>query len=208
MHHHVEAFLGYALRERNFSQHTVAAYGRDLRLFDAFVTALSGDPSWDPAAVDRDTIRSFLSVLLGRGYARRSIARSLACLRSFYKYLRRIHVVTVAPTASVVSPRLERRLPRFLDEPTMTRLMRLPDRTTPEGCRDAALLEVLYSTGMRLSELLGLRPSDVDMAGRTMKVTGKGRKQRIVPFGIPARTALSAYAGVRLRLLRRGSADP
>lgn len=208
MHHHVEAFLAYVERERNYSGHTVAAYGRDLRMFDEFVSELSGGPGWDPAAVDRGTIRLYLGALLDRGYARRTVARRLACLRSFFKYLRRQHIVTVVPLSGMPSPRLERRLPRFLDERTMERLMERPDAATSEGCRDAAILEVLYSTGIRLGELLGLRAADVDGEGETMKVTGKGRKQRIVPYGRAAGRALEMYLHVRGELAMRGAADP
>ena len=154
MHQQVTAFLAYADRERNFSGHTVVAYKNDLEHFDSFVKRMTGVEAWDPAAVDRGTIRAFLASLLEQGYSRRSIARSLACLRSFFKYLRRSHRIRISPTTSVASPRLERRLPRFLDESTMHRLMDQPDRGTPEGARDAAVLEFLYSTGIRLSELI------------------------------------------------------
>jgi integrase/recombinase XerC len=208
MHQHVEAFLSYVQQERNYSEHTVTAYGRDLRMFDEFVATLSGAPEWDPAAVDRGAIRLFLGALLDRGYARRSIARKLACLRSFFKYLRRTHVIAVVPLLGIPSPRLERRLPRFLDEHVMRAVLERPDRSTPEGRRDAAMLEILYSTGIRLAELLALRRGDVDAAGRTMKVTGKGRKQRIVPFGENAGAALEAYLDVRSELARRGPRDP
>ena len=208
MHPRVDAFLSYAERERNFSSHTIAAYRSDLQLFQEFVAALSGEPCWEPAAVDRETVRLFLGSLLERGYARRSVARALACLRSFFKYLRRVGAVTVAPTTGVATPRLDRRLPRFLDEETMERLVAVPDASTPEGCRDAALLELLYSTGIRLGELLRLRAENFETAGRTLKVFGKGRKERIVPYGRPAARALAAYRLVRPVLAGRGTTDP
>jgi integrase/recombinase XerC len=107
------------------------------------------------------------------------------------------------PTALVASPKVERRLPQFLEEEAVTRLMEQPDRSTPDGARDAAILEVLYGTGIRLSELLDMRVNDIDFRNGTLKVTGKGRKQRIVPFGEPARAALKLYLAVRESLTRR-----
>jgi integrase/recombinase XerC len=116
-----------------------------------------------------------------------------------------MHVVESNPASTVVPPKLERRLPRTLDEGSVTRLMDQPDRTSTEGARDLAILEVLYGAGIRLSELIGLRVADIDFDNGTIKVTGKGSKQRIIPFGAKARSALRAYLAVRPVLASKGS---
>jgi integrase/recombinase XerC len=201
---HQQSFLATLRDERNFSPHTVAAYEDDLRQFGEFLQRLSEQEAPDLAAVDRGTIRLFLGDLLDRGFSRRSVARKLACLKSFFTHLRRTGVLATNPTSLVATPKLEKRIPRFLDEETVARLMDQPDRARPDGIRDRAILELLYSTGIRLGELLGLRAADLDLVGGTVKVTGKGRKQRIVPVGTPARKATLDYLEVRDRFLGQG----
>jgi integrase/recombinase XerC len=201
---HQQQFLAYLRDERNYSPNTVAAYEDDLRDFRAFL----GEEG-DLREVDHARIRAYLGALLERGFSRTSVARKLACLKSFFKYLHRTGTLPSNPAHWVATPKLPRRIPHFLDEETVTRLMEQPDRTDPEGIRDAAILELLYSSGIRLSELLALRAGDLDLRGATAKVTGKGNKQRIVPLGRQARGALAAYLEVRGKLLARaGSRDP
>ena len=207
MQTHIDAFLRYLASARNYSPHTVAAYEDDLRQFDEFLRSTGRDIEANPGAIDRALVRKFLASLLSSGFSRPSIARKLACLRSFFLWLRATGVLAVDPAANIVSPALDKRLPRYLDEQSVTRLMEQPDRGTPEGVRDAAILELLYSTGMRLGEMLALRGGDIDFANGTVKVTGKGSKQRIIPFGRKARAALRAYLGVR-PALAAGRAAP
>jgi tyrosine recombinase XerC len=197
MHHQVAAFLRYLEQDRNYSRNTVLAYRKDLQAFDAYLARLRGTERWDITGVDRATIRGFLGELVSREYARKSVARSLASIRSFFSYLRRARVLTGNPSAAIPTPKLERRLPRSLDEATMRTILDGFDRSTDRGKRDAAILELFYSTGIRLSELIYLRPEDLDFHAQTMKVTGKGRKERIVPFGDHAAAALKAYLRVR-----------
>jgi len=206
MQTHVRAFLNHLGAVRNYSAHTVAAYRGDLEEFIAFCGA-AGLPA-DPRALDRRAVRAFLAALHDRGFAPRSIARKLACLKSFFGYLRKSHVIAASPAANVASPKLERRLPRTLAEESVHRLMAQPDLTVPEGRRDRALLEVLYGAGLRLSELIGLRSADIDFPGGTLKVTGKGSKQRIVPFGAQAGIALRAWLEVRPAIAERGAGAP
>lgn len=208
MHKSIYAFLEYLEKERNYSVHTITSYRRDLTAFDGFIARKAETAAWDPSAVDRGGIRAYLGELLSAGYSRRSIARALACLRSYFKYLRKTNAVDSLPTANVPSPLLDKRLPHFLTEAEAEALMRAPDISTPDGVRDAAILEVFYSTGMRLSELIHLRPQDIDLKGCTVKVTGKGRKQRIVPIGTAALTALQRYAEVRPVMAARVANDP
>jgi integrase/recombinase XerC len=200
---YIRQFFAYLTAERRVSPHTVLAYEDDLRDYAVFLEKSHRAVT----AVDHLLIRRFLGSLLERGLSKRTVARKLACLRSFYKFLRRKGKIEFVPTAIVATPRLERRLPQFLEEDVMAQVLAQPDRSTPEGMRDAAILELFYSTGMRLSELLALRPADVDMTGETVKVTGQGSKQRILPFGRKAGGALRRWLSVRPQLLR-GASDP
>ncbi|HTY60207.1 MAG TPA: tyrosine recombinase XerC [Bacteroidota bacterium] len=208
MQSHISAFLRYLRDARNYSPHTVAAYACDLQEFLAFWESEFPGRVMTAGGVDRRAIRRFLAWLHDGNFASRSIARKLACLKSFFRYLRKMHVVESNPATTVLAPKLERRLPRTLDERSVARLMEQPNRANTEGARDAALLEILYSTGIRLSELIALRVADIDFSGGTIKVTGKGSKQRIIPFGAKARAALQAYLEVRPDLSRRGPGLP
>ena len=206
MESYLHTFLKYIERERNYSRHTVAAYEDDLILFLDFLSRTSGRDNITPGAIDHLMVRKFLGALVDQGFSKRSIARKLACLRSFFKYLVRLQVIEKNPATLLVSPKLPRRLPQFLDESTVALLMEQPDRKTPEGLRDAAILELFYSTGIRLSELLGLTLADVDFGNSTIKVLGKGSKERIVPFGRQARRALEEYIAVRNHFAGKGGA--
>jgi integrase/recombinase XerC len=199
------AFLAYLHTQRNYSPHTLAAYEDDLRQFFSFLERHFSDRPYTLNDVNHLTIRSFLGDCLEQDFARRSIARKLACLKSFFRYMLKTGVVTVNPAANVSSPKLEKRLPMYLDEESARKLLDCPDRSTILGKRDAAILEVLYGTGIRLSELINLKPGDIDFHANTLKITGKGSKDRIVPFGTPAREALESYLGGRQELVHRTS---
>lgn len=203
-----DRFLRVLGGERNYSPRTVAAYATDLQQFHVFLQERQGERAPDYAAVDHTLLRAYLGELLATGLEKRSIARKTACLKSFFKFLRRTGVVAHNPTLLLGTPKLDRRLPAVLEEREAALLMGQPDRSTPEGARDAAVLELLYSTGMRLGELLTLREADIDLVGRTVKVTGKGNRQRIIPFGEHAREALRAYLHVRAQFQRAGASPP
>lgn len=193
MEAHAQIYLRHLRQERNYSPHTVSSYEDDLRHFSEFLGRHFSDRLYSISDVDRITIRLFLGDLLEQKYSKRSIARKLACLRSFFKYMCRTQVIERNPAANVVSPKLQKRLPQYLDEEAVKKLMDQPDASTPNGLRDVAILELVYGTGIRLSELINLERSDVDFRNCTIKVTGKGRKQRIVPFGQYAKKALQRY---------------
>jgi integrase/recombinase XerC len=199
----IPIFLQYLRQERNYSIHTVASYEDDLRQFSEFLQRHFESRKYALDEMDHVTIRLFLGDLLEQGFSKSSIARKLAALKSFFKYLHKVHELKQNPALNVASPKIEKRLPQYLDEATVQRLMAQPDRSTPEGARDAAMLELFYSTGVRLSELIGLELSDVDFHNSTIKVTGKGSKQRIIPFGRPARDALKLYLEKRGNLVNR-----
>lgn len=195
----IRTYLRHLERERNYSSHTIASYREDLRQFTDFLCLRFPGERIRPGDIDRGTIRLFLGHLLENGFAKSSIARKLACLKSLFKYLHSTRAIPRNPAANVASPRIEKRLPGFLDEQTAARLMEQPDQGSLEGLRDAAILEVFYSTGIRLSELISLTLSDLDFNNDTIRVMGKGRKQRIVPLGRHAKAAIRSYLSERER---------
>jgi integrase/recombinase XerC len=197
----IQAFLRYLGTQRNFSRHTVAAYEDDLRQFSEFLQKHYSDVAYSINSIDQATIRLFLGDCLELGFARRSVARKLACLKSFFKYLHKTKTIGYNPASNVASPKLEKRLPQYLDEMSIAELMKQPDVSTTIGKRDVAVLELFYSTGIRLSELINLRLQDIDFHSSTLRVTGKGSKDRIVPFGRPAKEALQRYVACRPELL-------
>ncbi len=194
-------FFRYLRGERGFSDHTLKAYERDLFDFVAFLRSYS--EGIGPMDVNKPLLRAYLAGLSRRGYSRRTIARKLSSIRSFMRYLCREGIIPANPASSVSSPRSERRLPTFLNVEQACRAMELPPRTDPLGLRDRAILELLYGEGLRLSELAGLNLSSVDIPGGTIRVTGKGGKERIIPLGRKAAEALRDYLAVRGKLLGR-----
>ena len=205
MHTSVLAFLEYLEAERRYSPNTIRSYEVDLH---QFLTYLSSHHVSSLNHVTNDVLRSFLSSLLDAGISRKSVARKIACLRSFFRYAKRHHMTEKNPTLTLISPKLEKRLPSFLDEPSVTKMFDGLDTHTSAGRTQSAILELLYSTGIRLSELVNLDLHDLDFAQGIVKVTGKGSKQRIVPVGRRALKAIELYLPDRLKLLmQRGLAS-
>ena len=193
MKKHIRTFLEYIEKERGFSEHTVAAYRRDLFQFAEFLKEELGLEEVRAKDVDRLGIRHFLGTLSRERYAKKSVARKLASIRSFLKYLCREGVLERNPALSVVSPKLEQKLPFFLNVDQANRAMERVFRDDAYGFRDRAILEVLYGTGIRLGELVGLNRTSVDLLGEVIRVRGKGGKDRIVPLGREAVRALRSY---------------
>ncbi len=190
---YISSYLEYLQTEKQYSRHTVHSYEDDLLQFHAFLTMQEGDEVYQPGIVKQETIREFLGTLHAEGLAKRSIARKLVAIRSFFKFLVRKEILDVNPAHNVRSGKLNTVLPKFIDEQAIHRLMDDVDTSTVEGCRDRAILELLYGTGIRLSELVGLNLYQLDLYDATIKVLGKGKKQRIIPVGRKAITALKAY---------------
>lgn len=190
MKQHVTEFLEALKTEKNYSANTVKAYATDLAQCLAYLEA-AGITKF--ADVRKTDLRAYLAGLVDAGSSKRSIARKIASLRSFFSYLRRRGHLTTNPTLSLITPRPERRLPVFIAEEAVARIMEAPDATSTEGARDSAILELFYSTGIRLSELIGLNWEDLDQASGTVKVRGKGSKERIVPVGVHALDAVRLY---------------
>jgi tyrosine recombinase XerC len=197
----MELFLEYIDRERNFSPHTHVSYSKDLHQFQAFLQGKFPETLHHPERIDQEIVRSFLGVLLDSGMAKKSVVRKISTLRSFFKFAVRRKILPGNPMSNVVTPKVEKRLPQFLDELAVEKLMAMPDTNDPLGSRDAAILEMLYSTGMRRGELVQLDTNDIDVYERTVKVVGKGNKERILPFGKKAHQALERYLAARRHLI-------
>ena len=222
----IERFIQYLRYERNVSPHTIREYRRDTQQFAAFVTP-PGENSPALADIDHRVIREYVGMMYDRGLERASVARRLASLRTFFKYCVREKYVTQNPARLVKTPKLARRLPRvltaeelnnFLDtlgektDAKKSRRKRPPTARSEEEAkvvlkRDRAVLELLYASGLRVSELVGLDLGDIDRAGQMLRVLGKGRKERVVPYGGKAQAALEAYWPVREKLLANARAE-
>jgi len=189
----VRSFLTYLKTERDASPHTLRNYGVDLRQFLEFLRSAHGGMLPTPANVDAQTVRSFLAARASRRDAKSSLGRKLATVRSLFKYLGREGLVPHSPAASVVTPKKEQRLPRVLSADDAARLLDNPGGAPPRSPRDQAILEVLYSAGVRVAELVGLNVEDVDLEAGAATVMGKGRKERVVLLGGKAIAALRAY---------------
>jgi site-specific recombinase XerD len=188
--HALEAFVAHLRDERGLSANTVAAYRRDMIQFLQF--AGRGGVT-DPGQVEPLLLRRFLALQRTRGLAAASIARKAAALRAGFRFLARRGMVDDDPAAGLGVPRGPKRLPVVLKTRQVDRLLAGPDPVDPVGLRDRAILELLYATGIRVGELCGLHLGDLDLAADTVLVLGKGAKERVVPFGEPARAALLDY---------------
>jgi integrase/recombinase XerC len=186
----VDEFLTYLRANQNYSAHTLESYGLDLSQFLDFLKGLGFD---DIQSVTYLNIRSYLAELKKAELAKTSVARKLSCLRSFFKYLSRQGYLDTNPILTISTPRREKRLPQFLYLEEMNQLLDQPDKTAPLGIRDSAILELFYSSGLRLNEVVTLTLPDLDLSRGYVRVFGKGSKERLVPLGGAAKRALTKY---------------
>ena len=185
----IEDFLSHLQVERRMSAHTLDAYRRDLDSLQAWA---AGQGATDLVVLDAEQLRGFIATEPRRGLSPKSLQRRLSACRSFYACLLKHGRIAANPVAAVRAPKAPRKLPQVLDADEAMQLVEVPT-DAPLGLRDRALLELFYSSGLRLSELCALRWNDLDLAGGFVTVTGKGSKQRIVPVGSHARAALQAW---------------
>jgi len=211
----IAEFLTHITSERNFSPHTVRSYCTDLEQFGRFLAAYPCDPEMTAddlpglaeippgtlterlIALEPLTVRAYLAMMRNSGYSKATIARKLATLRSFYKFLVRTERIESSPVSVVRTPRQNKRLPKLLDVAQMEALLAAPDTSTLLGARDRAILETIYSAGLRISELVGLDLDDIDEFTGALRIEGKGRKERLVPLGGMAVEAIEAYLALR-----------
>ena len=209
---HLKAFLQFLALNRNASPHTVRAYESDLGQFIGYLAAEAAlkKRELQPSHCTRDALRGFLAQLHKQGQSRASAARKLAAVRTFLRYLRREGAIDDDPGSLVAAPKRAIRMPAHLSEREMAALLDAPAGDTALSRRDRAILELFYASGLRLSELTGLDVDDVNLSARMVRVLGKGRKERLVPFNVTTTGALRAYLKDRERLLAdaRASAVP
>lgn len=226
----IQEFLDCLNYEKHFSPHTIKCYSADLQQYAAYLpthheswsehqpdyNAEGGDGTATAVAVDVrtlmiqadvNTIRAFLAHLNEQNYSKATVARKLATLRSFYKFLVRHGQVETSPVAAIRTPKQEKRLPRFLDPNQIDVLLNCPNTNDMLGARDRAILETLYSSGLRVSELVALNLSEVDFLGEILHVRGKGKKERLAPIGSGALQAIQRYLTFRDADPRKESFD-
>lgn len=196
----IEQFLEHLRYERNVSEHTLRNYSSDL---EQFVHFLNPDRKQSIAVsqIDHLTIREWMASLHSEQKRKSSIARKLAALRTFFQFLVREGLLELNPAKLVSTPKLEKKLPKHLSVEEAIRFIESPDPETDLGKRDRAMLELMYATGVRVAELTTLNIADIDFRNKLIRVTGKRRKQRIVPFGDPAGEAIRSYLTVRDKFL-------
>ena len=202
MKERLQEFLDYLRLNRNSSEHTVAAYDSDVSQFLAFSAEhlQKRRPDLEPDDLQLTTIRAFMAELYAQGQSRSSVARKLSALRAFVRFLKREGWIESDPAALAVSPKRESRIPAHLSVDEMSRLLDTPDTSDPLGRRDRAILELFYASGLRLSELVALDLEDVNLSGRIVRVMGKGRKERLVPFNGATADSLRLWLRDRSRL--------
>jgi len=227
----IQKFLDYLKYERRFSEHTAKCYGADLAQYGEFLygtpedgqsegESISFDHSGPATAVatkvdlridqmllsaSTDSIRAYLAYLNEKDYSKATIARKLATLRSFYKFLVKRNNLTANPVTAVRTPKQDKKLPKFLEYEEVKRLLDTPPMNTWLGARDRAILETLYSTGIRVSELVALNMEDIDFLGEVVHVRGKGKKERITPIGASALQTIQHYMEFRNKRAQNNS---
>ncbi len=233
----IQQFIDYLSAERHFSSHTARCYAADLQQFCGYLCELSTKPGERPSEkpgdngkpqagqrlplpdvsdagldgrllkADTETVRLFMSQLRERNYCKSTVARKLATLRSFYKFLVRRGHTPSNPVAPIRTPKQEKRLPKSLEFAEIEKLLSNCDTTTLLGARDRAILETLYSTGIRVSELVALEVADVDLSNNVVRIRGKGKKERVIPIGPGAVRAAIHYLDLRRNRPQSPKAD-
>ena len=192
------SFLKFLSKEKNFSLHTIKAYQYDIQKFIEFLT----EKSVRVQQATKSDIRDFLSNQYDLGLTKKTVARRLASIKSFYKYLINIEFIDKNPSLFLQSPKLSKELPNFIDEKIIDELMNQPDINSVKGLRDRAIMELFYSTGMRLSELINLDIGSINTKDYLIKVVGKGNKDRLIPFGKRAKFCIENYLKKRALALK------
>jgi len=184
---YIHKFITYLKIEKNASSHTITNYTIDLK---GFSESIKEKPVEQVTHID---VRLFLAKLKEKNFSKSSVARKMACLRSFFKFLYREGYIKFNPALSLATPKIEKKLPLFLNADDVVKLLESPDPSDVTGLRDRAILETLYSSGVRVSELVGLNKDDIDFISGVLKVYGKGKKERLAPVGDKALRAIRAY---------------
>ena len=198
----VRSYLHFCRTEKGLSDNTLGSYRRDLQQFQQFTAPKT------PEAVSLETLRFYLDHLRANGLGHRSIARQVTTLRGFFSFCLEEEIISSDPAELLAAPKIGSTLPKCLDRPQIDRLLEMPDTNTRIGLRDAAMLDLLYATGMRVSELISVRVTDLDLEAGLVRVTGKGNKQRMVPVGKAALQSVERYFREQRPQFLRGRISP
>jgi len=191
----IESFMLTLEKERNFSLHTIKAYKNDLNRFNYFLNNTLSRKKL--AKINRNDIRKFLAEEYDNGYSSKTVARRLATIKSYFKYLVKTELIQENISIHINSPKVPKKLPNFVDKNLIDTLMKIPSLDTHIGIRDRAVLELFYSTGMRLSELVNMNIGDFEINKKLIRVIGKGNKERMIPYGRTAESAIKNYLKIR-----------
>ena len=191
----IESFMLTLEKERNFSLHTIKAYKNDLNRFNYFLNNTLRRKKL--AKINRNDIRKFLAEEYDNGYSSKTVARRLATIKSYFKYLVKTELIQENISIHINSPKVPKKLPNFVDKNLIDTLMKTPSLDTHIGIRDRAVLELFYSTGMRLSELVNMNIGDFEINKKLIRVIGKGNKERMIPYGRTAESAIKNYLKIR-----------
>jgi integrase/recombinase XerC len=197
MHRYSREFIKYISLERRYSENTIEAYQNDLQQFESFLMEYYHTTNINWELIDKRIIRGYLGWLSNQYLRKISIARKLAAIKSFFKFLTRNEYLQINPTLTTRTPKIEKRLPEFLSIENMEELMEMPDITIFEGIRDRSVLELFYAAGIRRAELIDLKLTDLMLSQGLIRVMGKGEKERIVPVGGYAREMMKKYLVMR-----------
>lgn len=193
---YIQEYLSYLKVSLNYSPHTVTSYENDLKQFENFLTLTFGKDDFDLNDLELTILKSFVAGLFDEEYSNRSISRKISLLKSFFKYLAKKKYIKKNVAATLIFPKLDKKLPSYLTESEAEKLFE-PEQSDDRKPLDAAILELFYSTGIRLSELINLKISNINFSIKTIKVFGKGSKERIVPFGKNAELSINEYLKIR-----------
>ena len=191
----IESFMLTLEKERNFSLHTIKAYKNDLNRFNYFLNNILSRKKLKK--INRNDIRKFLAEEYDNGYSSKTVARRLATIKSYFKYLVKTELIQENISIHINSPKVPKKLPNFVDKNLIDTLMKTPSLDTHIGIRDRAVLELFYSTGMRLSELVNMNIGDFEINKKLIRVIGKGNKERMIPYGRSAESAIKNYLKIR-----------
>jgi len=197
MDKYIRNFLQYIALERRYSAHTVEAYSSDLQQFESFLKNYFNLQQLFWQHIGKEQIRHFMISLQEHGISRRSIARKLATIKSFFKFLAREEIIEQNPALSIKMPKFEKKLPEFISLADIEHILQLPQLNSFEGLRNLAILELFYGTGMRLAELIDLKDENLQLSEDLIRVRGKGNKERILPLGSSAKMVLQRYLEIR-----------
>lgn len=204
---YIDDFHSYLEKERGYSQHTCVSYIHDLHRFNDFLIEYTGSSDISADSIDKQAIRHFLGKEFEVKFSSKTVGRRLASIKSFFKYLIKAEVVNNNPALYVKTPKTSKPLPNFIDEKMIDELMNAPPKNTITGLRDRAILELFYSTGIRLSELININFRNIDFNNNLIRVVGKGNKERLIPFGNRAMKAIENYREKSGRSLKTTDMD-